>query len=241
MIERTHFEVGETAVAIVCDGAFLPTVKDAVFRAREIVETKISEDPFFGITYDPFPPSSDDHPLIQRMCQSSLLADVGPMAGVAGAVAEFAADAAVRAGCDHIIIENGGDIALFTDRRSLIGVFSGDPKFDGLAFDVPPTGRMTGICSSSGTIGHSVSLGNSRICTVFSDDTVLADACATSLGNLIRKGTSDELSDAVERIASVKGVRGCCTVCNGMFASCGDIPELVGCDSDPSLLTSVRY
>ena len=241
MMERTHFEVGETAVAIICDGAYLPTVKDAVFEAREIVDTKISEDPFFGITYDPMPPSSDDHPLIQRMCQASTLADVGPMAGVAGAVAEHAVAKAVEAGCSHIIIENGGDIAMYTSERSLIGVFSGDPKFDGLAYEIPPTGRITGICSSSGLIGHSVSFGNSRICTVFSDDTVLADACATSLGNMIQEGTSKELSEAVERIASVEGVKGCSAVCGGMFAACGDVPELKRCDSDPSLLTTVRY
>ena len=241
MIARTHFEVEETAVAIVCDGAYLPTVKDAVFEAREIVKTKISEDPFFGITYDPLPPSKDDHVLIQRMCQSSTLAGVGPMAGVAGAIAEHAVQKAVDAGCRHIIVENGGDIAMYTSDRSLIGVFSGDPKFDGLAFSVPPTGRIAGICSSSGLIGHSVSFGNSRICTVFSDDTVLADACATSLGNLIVSGEPEELSEAVERIAGIKGVRGCSAVCNGMFAACGQVPELERCDSDPSLLTSVRY
>lgn len=240
MMGRTHFEVGQTALSVVCDDSYLDTVRDAVFRAREILESKIAEDPFFGTTFDPYPASDDDDPLIRKMCQASELAGVGPMAGVAGAVAEYAVDTARRAGCTHIIIENGGDISLVTDRTVRIGMFAGEPGFDDLALEVPPSPGIRGICSSSGKIGPSVSLGNSGICTVFSSDTVLADCCATAFGNMITEGTQKEMAKAAERISSIEGVDGCLCVCNGKMAMCGDVPELVKGTFGDDQLTSIR-
>ncbi len=240
MMVRTHFEVGQSALSIVCDDSFLDTVKDAVFRARGIVEAKIEEDPFFGITYDPYPPSEGDHPIIQRMCQSSVLAGVGPMAGVAGAVSEFAVSEAVKTGCGHIVAENGGDIAMYTDRTVRIGLFAGEKGFEDLALEIPPTDGIRGICSSSGKIGPSVSFGSSGICTVFSRDTVLADCCATALGNMVREGTREELAHACETVYSVEGVDGCICVCNGSMSVCGDVPGLVRGTFDDTLLTRVN-
>ena len=239
MITRTHYEVGQTALSIVCDDSYLDTVRRAVFEAREAIEAKIAEDPFFGTTFDPYPVSDDDHPLVQRMCQSSFLADVGPMAGVAGAVADHAIRAAVEAGCGYIIVENGGDISMSTDRDVRIGLFAGEPGFEDLALLIGPTSGIRGVCSSSGKIGPSVSFGSSGICTVFSRDTVLADCCATALGNMIREGTQEEMASACERICAVDGVDGCLCVCGGRMAVCGDVPELVRGTFGEDKLTSI--
>ncbi len=240
MMVRTHFEVGQSALSIVCDDPFLDTVKDAVFRARSIVEAKIANDPFFGITYDPYPPSEGDDPLIIRMCQASVLAGVGPMAGVAGAVSEAAVSEAVKAGCGHIIAENGGDIAMYTDRTVRIGLFAGERGFEDIALEIPATGRILGVCSSSGKVGPSVSFGSSGICTVFSKDTVLADCCATALGNMVKEGTKEELAHACESIFSIDGVDGCICVCNGSMSVCGDVPELVRGTFDDTFLTHIN-
>ena len=238
---RVHYEVGQTALAIVCDPAYLDTVRGAVHSARSILESKISEDPFFGTTFEPYPPSKDDDHLIQRMCQASALADVGPMAGVAAAVSVYVTEEAVSKGCRHIIVENGGDIAMHTTEPSTIGVFSGDEKFRDIAFLIPPTDGIYGICSSSGRIGPSISLGNSGICTVFSKDPILADCCATAFGNMIVKGDRDEMTAASEHISSIEGVDGCVCVCNGLISICGTVPEMVRADNDTSLITSIRY
>ena len=240
MTVRTHFEVGQTALTVVCGEEFLDTVKDAVFRAREILESKIAEDPFFGITYDPYPPKEGDDPLIIRMCQASESAGVGPMAGVAGAVAEFAVSEALRKGCRHIIVENGGDIAMSSDRISHIGLFAGEKGFEDVALEIPPTNGICGICSSSGKIGPSVSFGSSGICTVFSKNVILADCCATALGNMIREGTPEEMSASAESICDVEGVDGCLCVCGGRIAICGTVPELVRGSFDDALLTRVE-
>ena len=76
---RTRFQYMETILTVVCDDGMESHIPEGVFEARSIVERKIAEDPFFGITYDPYPVSERDDPLIQRMCRASELAGVGPM------------------------------------------------------------------------------------------------------------------------------------------------------------------
>ena len=222
-----HFEVGETAVTVISDGSFHKDAKDAIFEAREIILSKIAEDPFFKITYDPYPISNSDDGLIRRMCSASQRSNVGPMAGVAGAVASYAVERMVDNGASYAIVENGGDIAMMIDRDTSVGLYSGDDRMRDLALDVMPRDHIFGICSSSGNIGPSVSFGISGICTVISDDVILADCCATSLGNLVKEGTSDSLSKALETIASIEGVDGCLAYVNGLFGTAGDVPRLI--------------
>ena len=231
-IMRAHFEVGETAVTVISDDGYIKIAEDAVFEARERILRKISEDPFFMTTYDPYPVSEEDDDLIQRMCRASQLANVGPMAGVAGAVAVFAVERMVQAGAGYAIVENGGDIALKIDRDVTVGVFQDDEKFRDLAFRIPKREGIFGICSSSGRIGPSVSFGSSGISTVFSEDVILADACATALGNMIRNGDGKEISSALETIGNIDGVDGCVCISNGLYAVFGNVPELVRADSD---------
>ncbi len=227
---RTRFQVKETVVSIVCDPDYVRVAEDAIFLAREVIERKISSDPFFGITYDPYPVDPSDDDLIRRMCRASSLANVGPMAGVAGAVAVYAVERMAEAGAKEAIVENGGDIAFLSDRKVPIGLFADHPVLKDVAFEISYD-RITGICSSSAKIGPSVSLGNSNVCTVFSDDVILADCCATALGNLVKDESS--LEDALETIGSVDGVKGCMAVCGGKVAMYGDIPEMAECGKIP--------
>ena len=107
-----------------------------------------------------------------------------------------------------------------------------DERFGKLAFHIPKREGIFGICSSSGAIGPSVSFGNTGISTVFSDDVILADACATALGNLIKDGDEDEMSSAVESIGGIDCVRGCMCIANGKMAMFGDVPHLVKAKGD---------
>ena len=224
---KSFFRVKETYVTIICDEGLLRTAQEAIFEARGIIEAKIGEDPFFGITYDPMPPKDSDHPLIRRMCSASVVAGVGPMAGVAGAVAEFAVRKLVDAGAEEAVIENGGDIAFYSPKGRSVGIFADHPVFRDLAFEVA-SDEVLGICSSSRKIGPSVSLGESSISTVLSDNVVLADCCATALGNIVRD--EETLAECCERIGSLEGVRGCLSCCGDKIAMFGDLPEIVKAD-----------
>jgi len=235
---REHFETGQTAVTILCEREYIKIAKDAIFEARSQIELKISEDPFFGTTYEPYEASVNDGVVVKRMCAASLKSSVGPMAAVAGAIAEYAVEKMSEAGAKYAVIDNGGDIALLTDREILIGIYA-DVGGERLSLRIPPTGRIVGICSSSASVGPSVSLGRSDISTVISDDVALADACATLLGNLV-KG-SDDLAGPLETVCDIDGVTGCLAYCDGSIAMCGDIPELTASEANDHIITKVLF
>ena len=224
---RTRFRYKETILTILCDEGMDRVISDAVFEARSIIESKIAEDPFFGITYDPYPVDDGDDPLIQNMRRASELSGVGPMSGVAGAVALRTAERLVEAGSSVAVVENGGDIAFYSPGPVPVGLFADHPVLTDMAF-LMESDHITGVCSSSRTVGPSVSFGNSSISTVFSDDVILADCCATALGNLVKDEGS--LQSSVERIGSLEGVKGCMSCCGDKVAIYGDIPEIVPAD-----------
>lgn len=240
-MKRIHFEVGETAVSVISDDSFHQIAKDAIYEAREIILSKIGDDPFFKTTFDPYPVNGNDAPLIQRMCNASVLAGVGPMAGVAGAIALYAVEKMSEAGASFAVVENGGDIALKIDRDITVGLYSGYDKLKDLALSVSKRDGVFGICSSSGKVGPSVSFGDSNVCTVFSDDVILADACATALGNLIKNGSQKELSEALEKIGDIDGVDGCIACSNGLVAVYGDVPEFTKAKIDEDSISKIVY
>jgi hypothetical protein len=230
---RHRFRYRETAATIVCEPEYLQVAKDAIFEARKIIESKIIRDSFFRITYEPYPVLDSDDDLIRRMSAASVKSGVGPFAGVAGAVAVYAVERMRDAGASEAIVENGGDIAFLSDREVPVGLFADHPVLKDVAFMIRAEG-ITGICSSSAKIGPSVSLGNSNVCTVFSDDVILADCCATALGNLVTDETT--LAEAVDRIAVIDGVKGCFACTGGLISMRGEVPELVRADIDDRLI-----
>jgi len=221
---KDTFQYKDTVCTIVCDDGMMEKAKSLIYDARQIIEAKVVEDQFFRVTYDPCMPSDNDYPLIRRMCEASLRAKVGPMAGVAGAVAVYAVEGLVKAGASKAIIENGGDIAFHSPEPVPVELFADHPTLKNVAFMVS-SDAITGICSSSAKIGPSVSLGNSNVCTVFSDDVILADCCATALGNLVKD--EDSLTSALETIGSIEGVKGCLACIGDKVAMFGDVPEMV--------------
>jgi ApbE superfamily uncharacterized protein (UPF0280 family) len=87
---REHFEIGQTAVTMISERRYIKNAKDAIFDARSQIMSKISQDAFFQTTYEPYAASPDDGCVVKRMCDASEKASVGPMAAVAGAIAEHA-------------------------------------------------------------------------------------------------------------------------------------------------------
>ncbi len=230
MKKRMHLHIEESEISVSADELFFEKINDSVREARGIIKRKIREDPFFGITYDPYPPTPSDDLLIRRMCLASVSAGVGPMAAVAGAVATYVIEALIESGCKDAVIDNGGDIALISENGTVIKIYSGNDDTEGIGLRIPNTEHILGICTSSGRIGHSISFGNADVATVISEDPILADACATALGNMI----SDEsnLSSAVERICRIEGVKGCFAFMDGSVASCGDVPEFISLERE---------
>jgi len=208
---------------------------DEIIRQRTILEEYIVRQPEFKTSLVPLRPLQDAPEIAMRMCRAAMDVGVGPMAAVAGAIAQWAAEAAVHEGDEDVIVENGGDIFMVVSNPLSIGIHAG-PKnpFNGLAFSVEPDDTPLAICSSSSMMGHSMSMGACDLATVVAKDAALADAAATLAANLV--ATPEDLEPTAARILAVPGVLGVLLVKSDKMAIQGTLPELVrNADSDTLL------
>jgi uncharacterized protein len=144
---------------------------------------------------------------IKRMCRAAYKFRVGPMAAVAGAVCDRIAEK-ISGSCGFLMIENGGDVFIKSSTPVKIGLFSSKSSFSGrlnIVIDAKQT--PCGICSSSGTMGHSLSLGRSDLVTVMAGSATMADAAATAVANSILENTDIEKSISIyKKYKEVKGI-----------------------------------
>src|SRR5512136_2601262 len=168
---REPFHFRETFATILADDpVHVAAAKAGMMAARQVLEAYIARDPFFASTFDPYDPDSDEL-VITRMTDAARRAGVGPMAAVAGTIALAGVEAMQEAGASFGVIDNGGDIALVSDRMVRVGVHAGEAALSNrIAFVVPPQDRVLGICTSSATVGPSISFGIADAVTIFSQD-----------------------------------------------------------------------
>ena len=238
---KQHFEVRQTAVTMIAEVRYLTVAKEAIFEAREVIERFIAFDPLFRDTLEPYDEPDDAPPLIRRMCDAGRAAGVGPMAAVAGAIAEHSVQAMQRKGADHAVVDNGGDIALLLAEEANVGIYTLNPKFRGLGLRCLPSDSIFGICTSSGLIGPSISFGKAEAAMVISRDVALADACATKLGNLIVSDDRDVIQGALDTVTSIVGVRGAIVIVGDSIGVKGDLPELMNVDFADEAVTGIRF
>ena len=179
---------------------------ESVIKHRAPIEDYIKSHPFFHHSLEPCSVEEDAPAIVRVMAQAALIAGVGPMAAVAGAVAE-AVGGDILAHTPEVIVENGGDIFMKILRPRVIGVYVGESSLTGrVALEINPEETPLGICTSSGTVGHSLSLGSADAVIVLSRSTVLADAAATAIGN--RVGTAEDIDMAIEQAQAIDGLAG---------------------------------
>lgn len=230
---REHFEHKQTITTVLADDpAHIEAAKAGMLAARRDLEAFILKDPYFGVTFDPYNPPAESL-TVQRMGAASVSAGVGPMASVAGTIAWAGARAMQEAGASFGVVDNGGDIALFSDREVRVGVHAGASPFsDRLAFRVGPQEEILGICTSSATVGPSISFGVADAVCVFSRDVSLADAWATALCNTLLPGGEGALA-----VLEGTGVMGALAIIGEEVMAWGDLPPIAGASVDPSLIT----
>jgi ApbE superfamily uncharacterized protein (UPF0280 family) len=238
---KQHFEVRQTAVTMIAEERYLSKGKEAIFQAREVIERFIASDPLFRNTLEPYDEPDDAPPLIKRMCDAGRAAGVGPMAAVAGAIAEHSVLAMKERGADHAVVDNGGDIALLLAEVTNVGIYTLNPKFRGLGLRCLPSDSIFGICTSSGQIGPSISFGRAEAAMVISRNVTLADACATKLGNLVVSDEQREIQEALGIVTSIAEVKGALVIVGDSIGVKGDLPELVNVEFNDEAVTGIRY
>jgi ApbE superfamily uncharacterized protein (UPF0280 family) len=231
---RHHFQLRETIATVLADDPDAVRAGCAgMIRARQAVEHQVAIDPFFRTTLEPYMPDSEDK-TIRRMTGAARSAGVGPMAAVAGAIAWAGAEAMQEFGASFGVIDNGGDIALFSDRTVSVGLHAGDaPVSDRCAFIIPPQRRILGCCTSSATVGPSLSFGIADAVTVFSRDVAYADAWATAICNEVRPGDLEILEKP-----GLKVICGVFIVIGSFTVAFGKLPPLCAKTVDPGLITA---
>ena len=147
------------------------------------------------------------------------------MATVAGAIAQFVAKGLLQI-TDQVIVENGGDIFLSVNRQATVSIFAGkSPLSEKIGLVIPIRQMPLGICSSSGTVGHSLSMGVTDVVCIISSSAVLADGAATALGNKIK--SKKDLKRVGAWADQINGISGGLAIVEDRMATWGDI-ELVG-------------
>jgi ApbE superfamily uncharacterized protein (UPF0280 family) len=217
----THHE----AVLRICCEAFDAATEEIV-RQRRVLEDYIRRHPAFGTSFEPVELLPDAPEVAQRMARAAWSVGVGPMAAVAGAMAQLAAEAGLKAGAAEAIVDNGGDVFVKAISPVFIALHTGTARLaDRLAFSLHPADTPIAVCSSSGKMGHSTSLGRCDLATVVARDGALADAAATQAANLVR--TVEDVDATLEQIMAIDGIDGLVVVKDDRIGLAGRLPTLV--------------
>lgn len=222
--DLVYFEVTEkeTDLSIYADLDLKKEACRAVLRLRLDLESYIESDPEFFSSLQPLE-LKDDAPKIARvMAEAGKIAGVGPMAAVAGAFSEFVGRELLKSS-KQVIIENGGDIFIRSLVPRTIGIYAGEASpFTGrLAIRIEDAKNGIGVCTSSGTVSHSLSFGKTDATLIISDSTALADAAATAAGNAVK--SKEDIEKGIAIAMSIDGVKGVLIIVGDKMGTRGEI------------------
>jgi len=189
-ISKTHglkkfmVRVEETDLLVMAEKLLKKEVEEEVKKQRGIIKNYIRLHPEFYTSLSPIVCESSEG-IIRLMCNSAMMTDTGPMASVAGALAEITGTK-IMPFTKQVFIENGGDIFARMNRNFNVGIYAGkSPLSFKLGLKLAGGDLPTGIATSSGTVGHSFSYGKADAVTVISGSAALSDGAATYFGNLV--------------------------------------------------------
>ena len=224
MVKHLHsfqVTVQETDLMVQADQDLSALCREEVLAQRGYIEQYINQFPEFLRTLVPWNRSGPAPEVIRRMIHAGQAAGVGPMAAVAGAIAEAVGEVLGRHS-QEVVVENGGDIYLVLNRPVTIGLYAGHSPLSmrtGLRLD--PGGQPLAVCTSSGTIGHSLSMGQADAVCVVARQCALADAAATAVANRIADARA--IPEALRFSRSIQGVLGVAAICGERLGLWGDL------------------
>jgi ApbE superfamily uncharacterized protein (UPF0280 family) len=180
--------------------------EESIKKYRQQVEEYIRKQPVFLHSLEPVKPLPGAPEIINHMCRASAACGVGPMAAIAGAVSFYVAMDLI---CytNELVVENGGDIYIVGKRERVVGIYAGQSALTGkIGVKISPDTLPVSICTSSGTVGHSLSFGSADAAVVLSKDACLADAAATAAGNMIR--SRNDVEKTLNKLKMIPGITG---------------------------------
>lgn len=197
---------------------------DLIKVYRKKIEDHIERHPDFRDSLKPLTMRKGTEPILEDMYRASYRAGVGPMATVAGVMAQYIGKGLLKFS-DDIIVENGGDIFIKSSKDRIVGIFAGDSPLNGkLAIKIKAEDTPLGICTSSGKVGHALSFGKAHAGLVISRDTGLADGLATAMSNRVK--SASDIEEALDFASKIDGIDGALIIIDDSLGAWGKI-ELV--------------
>ncbi len=187
---------------------------------KELEEYILKHDEFLH-SLSPVTLHGDQPEISAAMCRASASVGVGPMAAVAGAIAEKVGRELLNYS-EEVIVENGGDLWMKLNKSAVIGIYVNNVYFkDNIGIRINPSDTPCSVCTSTSRLGHSLSFGKADSVTIIADTGALADAAATAVCNMVQD--EDDIKNSMEFGMSIQGVRGCLVVFRDKLAIQGGI------------------
>jgi ApbE superfamily uncharacterized protein (UPF0280 family) len=226
-LSKRVFRLKESNCTIISDkeGAIEKAISSIKYHRKQL-EKYIKEHPRFFYSLEPVP--VDNGPkVVMLMAEASAKANVGPMAAVAGVLADLAVEAMLNAGCKVAVVENGGEISAVSNQPIDIALAAGDaPLSKEMGFRLKEF--PLGVATSSGLFSHALSFGEAEAVTLFAVDAGVADAAATAVANLIKgDDVQGVIRQGIDRALGIDGVKGVFILYRGVVGKAGQVPELI--------------
>jgi ApbE superfamily uncharacterized protein (UPF0280 family) len=204
----------------------IQAAKESIKRSYQELEIYVRANPKFLYTLTPIP--APEKPLVAKlMAIAAEKAGVGPMAAVAGAIADLAVEDMKREGCEVAVVEDGGEISAVSNRPVDVAVAAGEEPLS-KRFGFRLTEFPIGVATSSGRFSHALSFGDAEAAIVFCKDATLADAAATAVGNEVKGEDAEAVIQAgISRGMSIEGVEGVLILYKGQVGTAGKIPQII--------------
>ncbi|MDR2700077.1 MAG: UPF0280 family protein [Nitrososphaerota archaeon] len=203
----------------------ITAAKESIARNYQGLENYIRTHQIFFHTYDPIPVPNE--PLVAKlMALAAQKTGVGPMAAVAGVIADLAVTDMQKVGCKVAVVEDGGEISAVSDRPIDVALAAGSvslsKRFGFRLLEFP-----VGVATSSGRFSHAFSFGDAEAATVFCRDAGLADAAATAVGNVVKGDVEEGIEAGIKQGLSISGVLGVFILYQGKVGTAGKIPQII--------------
>ena len=228
---KQAFSLKESSCTIISDKEeCIETAKTSIKNNRKQLENYIKKHPNFLHSLEPMD-VQDGPEIVQLMTKASLKANVGPMAAVAGVLADLAVQNMVNIGCEVAVVENGGEVSAISNQPIDIAFVAGNESLSremGFRLKTFPAG----VATSSGRFSHAFSFGDAEAVTIFAVDAALADAAATAVANLIMgDDIQGVIRQGIDKALKIDGVNGVFILYRDVVGKAGQIPELIKVNS----------
>jgi ApbE superfamily uncharacterized protein (UPF0280 family) len=224
---KENFSLKETQCTILSDRQqAIQTAIESIKRNRLELELYVRANPKFLYTLKPI--AAPENPLVAKlMAVAAQKASVGPMAAVAGALADLAVKDMKLEGCEVAVVEDGGEISAASNRSIDVAVAAGEEPLS-KRFGFRLTEFPIGIATSSGRFSHALSFGDAEAAVVFCKGAALADAAATAVGNVVEgEDAQAGIQTGINRGLSIEGVEGVLILYKGQVGTAGKIPLII--------------